>query len=44
VTLSPLTGEVMGTVKLKAPAFLGPIVADNTLYLLTDDGKLTAWR
>lgn len=44
VSMSPLTGEVLTTVKLKAPAFLGPIVADNTLYLLTDDGKLNAWR
>jgi outer membrane protein assembly factor BamB len=44
VAMSPLTGEVLSTEKLKAPAFLGPIVADNTLYLLTDDGKLTAWR
>ena len=44
VTLSPLTGEVQSTTKLKAPAFLAPIVADNTLYLLTDDGKLSAWR
>jgi glucose dehydrogenase len=44
VTLSPTTGEVLTTVKLKAPAFLAPIVADNTLYVLTDDGKLSAWR
>lgn len=44
VAMSPLTGEVLSTEKLKAQAFLGPIVADNTLYILTDDGKLTAWR
>lgn len=44
VTMSPLTGEVISTEKLKAPAYLAPIVADNMLYLLTDDGKLTAWR
>jgi len=44
VTLSPLTGELLSTEKLKAPAFLAPVVADNTLYLLTDDGKLTARR
>jgi outer membrane protein assembly factor BamB len=44
VAMSPLTGEVLSTEKLKARAFLGPIVADNTLYVLTDDGKLTAWR
>ena len=44
VAMSPLTGEVLSTEKLNAPAFLGPIVADNMLYVLTDDGKLTAWR
>lgn len=44
VTLSPYTGEVTSSIKLKNKAFLAPIVADNSLYLLTDDGKLTAWR
>ena len=44
VTLSPYTGEVMTTTKLKAAAFLAPIVADNTLYLLDDEGNLAAWR
>jgi outer membrane protein assembly factor BamB len=44
VTMSPLTGEVISTEKLKSPAYLAPIVADNMLYLLTDDGKLTAWK
>jgi outer membrane protein assembly factor BamB len=44
VTMSPLTGEVISTEKLKSPAYLAPIVADNMLFLLTDDGKLTAWK
>lgn len=44
VTISPYTGEVTSTTKLKSAAYLPPIVADNSLYLLTDDGKLTAWR
>jgi outer membrane protein assembly factor BamB len=44
VVVSPYSGEVMTTIKLGAPAFLPPIVADNSLYLITDDGKLTAWR
>jgi outer membrane protein assembly factor BamB len=44
VTISPYTGKLISTVKLSAPAYLPPIVADNTAYLLTDDGKLTAYR
>jgi outer membrane protein assembly factor BamB len=44
ITLSPTDGKLIATTKLGAPAFLPPIIADNTLYLLTDDGKLTAYR
>ena len=44
LTISPYTGKIVTTVKLSAPAFLPPIVADNMAYLLTDDGKLTAYR
>ncbi len=44
VTISPYTGKLIKTTKLGAAAFLPPIVADNTAYVLTDDGKLTAWR
>ena len=44
VTVSPYTGKTLSSVKLKAPAYLPPIVAGKTVYLLTDDGKLTAYR
>lgn len=44
VTISPYDGKVMSTEKLSAPAYLPPIVADNRVYVLTDDGKLTAYR
>jgi outer membrane protein assembly factor BamB len=44
VTISPYTGKLISTVKLSAPAYLPPIVADSTAYVLTDDGKLTAYR
>ena len=44
VTLSPYTGKLLSAVKLSAPAYLPPIVAGKTVYLLTDDGKLTAYR
>jgi outer membrane protein assembly factor BamB len=44
VTISPLDGRLIATVKSLGPAYLPPIVADNTLYILTDDGKLSAYR
>jgi outer membrane protein assembly factor BamB len=44
LAISPYTGKVLMAHKLSAPAFLPPIVAGNTVYLLTDDGKLTAYR
>lgn len=44
MTVSPYTGKLISAVKLAAPAFLPPIVAGKTVYLLTDDGKLNAYR
>ena len=44
VSISPYTGEILGKVNAPDKAFIAPIVADNTVYLLTDDGRLTALR
>jgi outer membrane protein assembly factor BamB len=44
VTISPYTGKEVSTTKLGAAAYLPPIVAGNIAYVLTDDGKLTAYR
>ena len=44
VTVSPYTGKLISAVKLGALAYLPPIVAGKTVYLLTDDGKLSAYR
>nr|WP_310523652.1 PQQ-binding-like beta-propeller repeat protein [Polymorphobacter sp.] len=44
VTVSALTGKIVSTVKLSAPAYVSPVVAGNMAYVLTDDGKLTAYR
>ena len=44
VSISPYTGEVLGKVSTPDKAFIAPIVADNTVYLLTDDARLTALR
>jgi len=45
VFLNPSTGENLGAIELSdAPAPFPPIVVDNTMLVVTDDGKLTAWR
>jgi outer membrane protein assembly factor BamB len=40
----PADGAVVNTVDTKMPVSLSPIVANNTLYVLHDQGYLTAWR
>jgi outer membrane protein assembly factor BamB len=42
--LSPTTGETLSQDTLSSGGYLGPVVADNTLYLLTDDARLSAYR
>ncbi len=42
--LSPYNGEVTSEFRLSDDAFVSPVVAAGTLYVLTDDGELTAFR
>ena len=44
VSISPYTGEPLGRQDLPGGGYLGPVIADNTLYLLTDDANLSAYR
>ena len=44
VSVSPYTGEILGRLRLPGPVALPPVVADGTLYLLTNDGDLLAYR
>lgn len=44
VSLSPYTGEPLGQVDIPDKAFIAPVVADNWVYILTDDGTLTALK
>lgn len=37
-------GNVQSTTKIGAPVFLSPVVANSTLYILDNSGKLTAFR
>ncbi len=42
--VSPFDGTVQARVDSGGAISLPPVVADGTLYLLSDDGRLTAWR
>lgn len=44
ISISPYTGQVLGQIDIPDKAFIAPVVANNTVYVLTDDAKLTALR
>lgn len=44
VSLSPENGQPVGSQSISGEAFLGPVIAGNTLYLLTDEANLSAYR
>ena len=43
VAVSPYTGELAGQ-QAMATSYLGSVIADNALYLLSDDANLSAYR
>lgn len=43
-SVSPYTGKLLGRLDLSDDVFLPPVVADGTLYFLTEDGDLVAMR
>ncbi|HVH78377.1 MAG TPA: PQQ-binding-like beta-propeller repeat protein [Stellaceae bacterium] len=44
MSVSAQTGEELFRTNVSDRCFLGPIIAENTLYLLTDDANLSAYR
>ena len=44
VSVGATDGKVQSTTKIGAPVFLSPVVANSTLYILDNSGKLTAFR
>jgi outer membrane protein assembly factor BamB len=42
--ISPYTGSLMGRITIPAGAYIAPVVANDTLYLLTNDAQLVAMR
>ena len=44
VSVSPYDGKVLGQIELSDNASIPPVVAGNTLYILTDNADLVALR
>jgi outer membrane protein assembly factor BamB len=44
VALDPANGAELGRTKLPGTTYLPPVVANNTLYVLSDNGTLVAFR
>ena len=44
VTVDPTTGAIQGQTVVGAPVSLSPVVANSTLYVLDDRGRLNAYR
>ncbi len=44
LSVSPYTGKPLGREQMPAGAYVDPIIADNTLYILTDNAELSAYR
>jgi outer membrane protein assembly factor BamB len=42
--VNPIDGAIQSTVETKMPVSLPLVVANNALYVLHDNGRLTAWR
>ena len=44
LSLSPYDGSIIGRLEVGEPIALPPVVANDTLYVLTEDGDLIAYR
>jgi len=44
LSISPYNGEVLGKLDMHAPIRLAPVVANRTVYVLTDTGQLVVLR
>jgi len=44
LSISPYTGEPLGRDEMSAGGYFAPVIADNSLYVLTTDAELSAYR
>lgn len=42
--VSPVDGRILSTLQTQGTFSLAPVVANNTLFVLDNEGRLTAWR
>lgn len=42
--VSPYTGKILGNVKMPDAVTVAPVIADKTVYFLSDDAELVAYR
>ena len=42
--LDPRSGTIMKEMNVKAPVFVPPVIANETVYVLTDEAKLVAFK
>jgi outer membrane protein assembly factor BamB len=44
LSVSPYTGKPLGREAIPSGAYVDPVIANNTLYILTDNAELSAYR
>jgi len=44
LVISPYNGQIVGKLDMRAPIRLAPVIANRTIYVLTDTGRLIALR
>jgi outer membrane protein assembly factor BamB len=44
LSMSPYNGEILGRIDLAGPVLIPPVAADGTVYFLTEDAELLAYR
>jgi outer membrane protein assembly factor BamB len=44
ISVNPADGAVQGTTAISGPTRLAPLVANNMLFVMDDNGRITAWR
>jgi outer membrane protein assembly factor BamB len=44
LAMSPYNGEILGRIELAGPVLIPPIAADGTVYFLTENAELLAYR
>ncbi|MGH6912976.1 MAG: PQQ-binding-like beta-propeller repeat protein, partial [Geminicoccales bacterium] len=44
LAMSPYNGEILGRIDLPGPVLIPPVAADGTVYILTENAELLAYR